>query len=36
MLESSEDNGAKELLLDALISKACKDDNILEELMLIR
>jgi len=36
MLKSSEDNGAKELVLDALIGKACKDDNILEELILIR
>ena len=36
MLKSSEDNGAKELVLDALIGKACKDDNILEELMSIR
>ena len=36
MLESSEDNSAKELLLDALISEAYKDNNILEELILIR
>jgi len=36
MLKSSKDNSAKELLLDALISKAYKDNNILEEPMLIR
>ena len=36
ILKSSEDNGAKELLLDALISEACGDNNILEELILIR
>ena len=36
MPKSSEDNSAKELLLDALIGEACKDDNILEELISIR
>ena len=36
ILESSKDNSAKELLLDALISKAYRDDDILEELMSIR
>jgi len=36
MLKSSKDNSAKELLLDALISEACGDNNILEELILIR
>ena len=35
ILESSKDNSAKELLLDALISKAYKDNNILKELLLI-
>ena len=35
MLKSSKDNSAKELLLDALISKAYKDNNILKELLLI-
>ena len=30
-----EDNGAKELLIDALIGKACGDDDILEELITI-
>jgi hypothetical protein len=28
-------NSAKELLLDALIDKACKGDNIIEELIII-
>ena len=36
MPKSSEDNSAKELVLDALIGKACKDDNILKEPMSIR
>ena len=36
MPKSSEDNSAKELVLDALIGEAYRDDNILEELMSIR
>jgi len=36
MPELSEDNSVEELLLDALISKAYRDDDILEELMSIR
>jgi len=28
-------NGAKELLMDALIGEACGDDDILKELMTI-
>ena len=35
ILKSSEDNSVKELLLDALISEAYKDNNILEELITI-
>jgi len=35
ILKSSEDNSVKELLLDALISEAYKDNNILEELIII-
>jgi hypothetical protein len=35
ILKSSEDNSVKELLLDALINKACRDDNILEKLIII-
>ena len=31
-----EDNGAKELLIDALIGKACGDDDILEEPITIQ
>jgi len=30
------DDGAKELLIDALIGKACGDDDILEELITIQ
>jgi hypothetical protein len=33
--KSSEDDSVKELLLDALISEACRDDNILEEPITI-
>jgi len=35
ILKSSEDNSIKELLLNALISKAYRDDNILEKLITI-
>jgi len=35
ILKSSEDNSVKELLLDALISKAYRDNNILKELITI-
>jgi hypothetical protein len=34
--EPKEDDGAKELLIDALIGKACRDDDILKELMTIQ
>jgi hypothetical protein len=36
VLEEGEDDGAKELLMDALISEACGDDDILEEPMTIQ
>jgi hypothetical protein len=36
VLEEKEDDGAEELLMDALIGEACGDDDILEELMIIQ
>ena len=35
-IPEEEDDGAKELLIDALIGKACRDDDILEELITIQ
>jgi hypothetical protein len=36
VLAEKEDDGAKELLMDFLINKACKDKNILKELIIIQ
>jgi hypothetical protein len=35
VLDVLEDNRAEELLMDSLIGKACRDEDILEELMTV-
>jgi hypothetical protein len=34
--EVIKDDGAKELLMDSLISEACRDKDILEELIIVQ
>jgi hypothetical protein len=34
--EEKEDNGAEELLIDSLIGEACRDKDILEELIIVQ
>jgi hypothetical protein len=36
VLDVLEDNGAEELLMDSLIGEACRDEDILEELMTVQ
>jgi hypothetical protein len=36
VLDILEDNRAKELLIDSLIGKACRDEDILKELITVQ